>query len=106
MAENKNAKEQLDNMEDLVVTLELDDDTTVECGVLSIFDLEEQDYIVLIPLKEDGSGNDEGEIFLYRYSEDEDGNPKLENIVSDEEYQQVADRFDEILDQEDLEDEE
>ena len=106
MTENKKTDETIDNMEDLVVTLELDDDTEVECGVLSIFDIEDQDYIVLIPLNEDGSGNDDGEIYLYRYSEDTDGNPILENIESDEEYKLVADRFDEVLDEEMIEDDE
>ena len=36
--------------------------------------------------------------FLYRYEEDADGNPNLTNIESDEEYEIVADRFDEWLD--------
>ena len=35
----------------------------------------------------------------YRYSEDEDGNPSLDNIDSDEEYEVVSDRFDELLDE-------
>ena len=48
--------------------------------------------------------NEEGEVFIYRYAEDEDGNPSLDNITSDEEYEAVSDRFDELLDEELYED--
>ena len=34
-----------------------------------------------------------------RYFEDEDGNPSLENIQDDEEYEAVEERFDELLDE-------
>lgn len=84
---------------DILVTLSLDDDSTVECRILTIFELEEQNYIVLLPLDENGNDNDEGEVFLYRYFEDDDGNPSLENIEDDEEYEAVSDRFDELLDE-------
>ena len=42
---------------------------------------------------------EEGEVYLYRYSEGEDGQPNLENIEDDEEYEIVADAFDEMLDE-------
>ena len=42
---------------------------------------------------------EEGEVYLYRYTEDEDGLPNLENIEDDEEYDIVADAFDELLDE-------
>ena len=41
---------------------------------------------------------EEGEVYLYRYSESEDGQPNLENIEDDDEYEIVADAFDELLD--------
>ena len=91
-----------DNMEDLRVTLDLDDGQQVECSILTIFDVNEQDYIALLPLDENGEDNEEGEVFIYRYSEDTDGNPSLENIDNDEEYEAVADRFDELLDDEEF----
>ena len=85
--------------EDMFVTLDLDNGNTVESKVLTIFDIGEQDYIALLPLKEDGSENDDGTVYIYRYFEDENGDPSLENIQSDEEYEIVADRFDELLDE-------
>ena len=97
MAEN-NIKNQ--NLEDeaMFVTLDLDDGTQVECEILTIFDVNGQDYIALLPLSEDNDEESE-EVFIYRYSEDEEGNPSLDNIEDDEEYEAVADRFDELLDE-------
>ena len=66
--------------EDIVVTLDLDDGSQVECEILTIFTVGERDYIALLPLDENGEENEEGEVFIYRYSEDSEGNPSLDNI--------------------------
>lgn len=79
------------------VTLTLDDDTVVECAILTIFPVNGKDYIALLPLDAEGE-NEEGEVFLYRYSEDENEEPSLTNIEDDDEYEMVADAFDEMLD--------
>ena len=94
-----NTQSPVDDESDMQVTLSLDDGSEVECAILTIFELEEQNYIALLPLDEDGNENEEGEVFIYRYFEDEEGNPSLENIEDDEEYEAVADRFDELLDE-------
>lgn len=85
--------------EDIMVTLDLDDGSQVECEILTIFTVNDQDYIALLPLDASGEPNDDGEVYIYRYAEDEDGNPSLANITDDEEYEAVADRFDEWLDE-------
>lgn len=85
-----------ENDEEMTVTLTLDDGTELECVVLTIFEAGEKEYIVLLPL--DGREAEDGEVYLYRYVEDINGNPDLENIDSDEEYEIVADAFDELLD--------
>ena len=102
MNENPNNADDIleDDGSDMRVTLSLDDDSEVECAILTIFDVEEQNYIALLPLDENGEGNEEGEVFIYRYNEDDEGNPSLENIEDDDEYEAVADRFDELLDEE------
>ena len=97
-----NEKKNLDfqNMnenEEMTVTLTLDDGTDLECVVLTIFEAGENDYIALLPL--DGNEYEDGEVFLYRYRENADGTPELDNIISDEEYEIVADAFDELLDE-------
>lgn len=87
----------LDEKDDeMYVTLELDDGTELECIVVTIFEADGKDYIALLP--EEGEEAEEGEVFLYRYAEDEEGNPLLTNIESDDEYEAVADAFDEWLD--------
>lgn len=82
--------------EEMTVTLTLDDDTEMECVVLTIFTAGERDYIALLPIE--GEEAEEGEVYLYRYSESKDGEPNLENIEDDDEYEIVADAFDELLD--------
>ena len=94
--ENKNVKEEV-AQEEVTVTLTLDDGSQLECVVLTIFDAGEREYIALLPM--DGQEAEEGEVYLYRYSEDANGNPNLENIEDDEEYDIVADAFDELLDE-------
>ena len=85
-----------ENDEEMTVTLTLDDGTELECVVLTIFEAGEKEYIALLPL--DGREAEDGEVYLYRSVEDINGNPDLENIDSDEEYEIVADAFDELLD--------
>lgn len=105
---NENPNNTNDNLDDdgsdMRVTLSLDDGSDVECAILTIFDVKEQNYIALLPLDENGEANEEGEVFIYRYFEDKDGNPSLENIEDDAEYEAVADRFDELLDEEEFDD--
>ena len=93
MAQNPN--EELEQ-EEMTVTLTLDDGSELECVVLTIFEAGDRDYIALLPME--GAEAEEGEVYLYRYTEDADGNPSLDNIMDDDEYENVADAFDELLD--------
>ena len=83
--------------EEMTVTLELDDDSTVVCSIVTILEVQGTDYIVLLPLDENGE-NEDGEVYLYRYNE-VDGEPELGNIEDDDEYEAAADAFDEWLDE-------
>lgn len=84
--------------QDLTVTLTLDNDEELECAVLNIFKAGERDYIALLPIDEEGN-NEDGEVYLYRFTDNGEGvDPTLENIEDDEEYEIVADKFDEWLD--------
>lgn len=95
MAEDPNLENEAEQ-EEMTVTLTLDDGSELECVVLTILEADGKDYIALLPME--GEEAEEGEIYLYRYFEDADGNPKLENIEDDEEYELVADAFDALLD--------
>lgn len=87
--------------EEMTVELDLDDGTTVNCAVITILTVEEKDYIVLLPLNENGE-NEDGEVWFYRYSENPDDpneEPNLDYIDDDNEYDKVAEAFDEYLDE-------
>ncbi len=86
--------------EEMTVTLDLEDGTSVTCAIVTILTVNEQDYIVLLPLNDKGE-NEDGEVWFYRYHEDENdvnAEPELEYIDDDDEYETVADAFDEYLD--------
>ena len=93
---NTNNEEEIFDPQEMFVTLDLDDGSQLECQILTIFDVDNQNYIALVPVD-----NDE-EVIFYRYFEDEEGNPSLENIDSDDEFDAVSDRFDEVLDEEEF----
>lgn len=90
------------NLDQPTVTLTLDDDSEVTCAILTIFPAGEGEYIALLPLDENGENTD-GEVYLYRYLENENGQPSLENIETEEEYEIAADAFDEMMDAQEFE---
>ena len=86
--------------EEMTVELELENGENVTCAIITILEVEGKDYIVLLPLDEEGE-NEDGEVWFYGYSENPDDpneEPVLEYIADDEEYEKVADAFDEYLD--------
>lgn len=91
----------MSEQEAITVTLTLDNDEELECAVLTIYEAGEHEYIALLPLDKDGQ-NQDGEVFIYRYSETIPGEPDLENIEDDDEYEIAADKFDEWLDEQEF----
>lgn len=103
MNENENLTNEFDDdPDDYRVTLDLDDGNSVECAILTILEVDDQDYIVLVPVDENDEPIEEGEVFIYRYYEDEDGNPSLDNIDNDDEFDRVSECFDEFLDEQEF----
>ena len=88
--------------DDVIINLELDDGTEMECVVLFRFPLLGRQYVALLPT--DKLEDEEAEVFLYRFEEDEDGEVILDNIEDDDEFDAVSDRYEEILDQMEFED--
>ena len=89
-----------DDAEEMTVELDLEDGTSVTCAIVTILSVGSQDYIALLPLDENGD-NADGEVWFYHYHEnpnDPDEEPELGYIEDDEEYEAVADAFDEYLD--------
>lgn len=100
--------------EDDIMYLTLDDDTELECNVLGIFEVEDKEYIALLPIGEE-------EVIIYEYVELEDEEFELLSIEEEEEFEIVSQAFHalfsddddfveygsyEDLEDEDLEDEE
>lgn len=77
-----------ENNENTFMKLTLDDGTEVEWPVLDIAEINGKEYIALTP----GDGED---VYLYEYSEDEDG-VELGKI-EDEDFEEIAKEFEEIL---------
>ncbi len=88
--------------EELMVTLELENNEEVNCVVICTYSVKEQEYIALLPVDENGEEFEDGEVFLYRF-EEVDGEPKIELIEDDDEYEAAADAFDEWLDEQEFE---
>ncbi len=86
---------QTNEEEDIQVTLTLDDGREIDCEILCIYTVDEQDYIALLPPA--GDDFEEGEALIYRFFE-ENEEPRIENIESEEEYEIAADAFEEWLD--------
>ena len=87
----------------MTVTLTLDNDEVVECAVLTIFSANGQDYIALLPLDE--KENPRTAMYICTAtSKTIRKDPELENIEDDDEYEAVADAFDEWMDTQDFED--
>lgn len=87
--------------EQITVTLTMEDDEEIDCAVLTTYSANGREYIALLPLNEEGESED-GDVYLYRY-EEVDGEPTLDNIEDDDEYDIAADAFDEWVDEQEFE---
>ena len=99
--------ERIDENDDtnMTVEIELTDGQKVTCAIITILTVNSKDYIVLLPLDDEGQST-EGEVWFYGYKEDENDpnvEPELIYIDDDDEYEAVADAFDEYLDNEEFE---
>ena len=86
----------LQDMNEMTVTLTLEDDSELLCGVVAIFPVEDKDYIALDRLDQEAD-----EVFLYRLKHNDIEDIVLENIEDDEEFESASNAFDELLDEKD-----
>lgn len=93
---NNDAKIFLDEEMEDTITLVFED-TQVECGIIASFPVGDKDYVALLPLEE-VEGLSEDEILLYGYTRKGDDFELIE-IQDDDEFDMVADAFDEMLDE-------
>ena len=78
------------------IKLTLDDDTEMECTVLTIFPAGDKQYIALLPADVDDEDM-ESEVYIYSFALTPEGDPLLGNIEDDDEYELASQAFDTIL---------
>lgn len=86
-----------DHEEMEVMYLTLDDDTELECEVLGIFEVEDKEYIALLPLEEE-------EVLLYEYVELEDEEFDLLPIEDEKEFELISEAFTALYSDDEYED--
>ena len=84
----------LEDDDSLVVSLPLEDGTTLDCDVILLFELEGQDYVALYPTE-----GEPDELYLLRCQYDGGEQMALEDIEDEEEYELVCQTFDEIMEE-------
>jgi len=80
------------------MTITTDEGEELKCDVLGIFDVDDKEYIALLPMETE-------EVLLYRFVLNDDESFELLNIETDEEFENVEDAFFELFDDEDFDDE-
>ncbi len=91
-----------DDIEEIIVTLELEDEGEVECEVICIFEYGESDYAALTPTDESIE-----ELYFFGVQMEEQGDEvemTLENIEDEELLEELGEAFDQLMN-EDEEDE-
>ena len=72
------------------ITLQFDGGEDIECEILGIFDVEDKEYIALLP------DDDSEDVYIYRYNELPDDEFELLDIEDDEEFEKVSEEFDKL----------
>lgn len=83
------------------MTLYLDDETQIECIVISRFVVNDIAFIALLPMNAQQEVDEDSQVWIYRYLEEE-GEVVLQRIEDDDEFEMVTDYFDEMLDTEEF----
>ena len=91
MADNKkNVNEEVLDEDADFITLEFENGEEVECEIMGIFDVEDKEYIALLP--DDGTDD----VYLYGYKEINDEEFELVDIEDDDEFEKVSAAFSEL----------
>lgn len=101
---DKNSELFFGEEEDVVLTLTDEDGVDTDVQLIAAFEIDEysQEYVAALVLDETGEPED-GEVILFHYNEDEEGNPDIGGIEKEEEYEVAAQVFRQILEEGDLE---
>ena len=86
------AIEQEENLPYMVIPVDMEDGTQIECEVLAIFPVWGRQYIALID-----KDNDDSDIWLYRFVPVGDEEFNIEDIEDDKEFELVEDAFNKMV---------
>ncbi len=92
----------IENDEQMTVDVEIETKDgkieVVTCAIIIVLTVNNKDYIVLLPLDENGQNND-GNVWFYEFIVNgDDSEPELGYISDDAEYEAVAEAFNLYLD--------
>jgi uncharacterized protein YrzB (UPF0473 family) len=86
-----------------IVTLVGDDGAEFECEVVEIFELDGQEYALLLPIAEDGEDEDE-DMVVMRVDWADDDEATFSSIEDDREFERVRVYVESLADEDDAED--
>lgn len=81
-----------ENLPYMVIPVEMEDGTSVDCETLAIFPVDGKQYIALID-----KDNDDSDIWLYRFVPVGEEEFNIEDIESDGEFEKVEDAFNRMV---------
>lgn len=85
--------------EETIMHLVLDDDTELECRVIGFFEVDDNDYVALIPVDEKQA---ESGVLIYKYIELENDEFDLLSIEDDKEFDTASEAFNELFSDDDF----
>ena len=81
-----------ENLPYMVVPIEMEDGSEVECEVLAIFPVDGKQYIALID-----KDNEDSDIWMYRFVPVGEEEFNIEDIEDDKEFEKVEDAFNQMV---------
>ena len=95
--------EELDESDELeVVEFSDEDGNTYTAAILAVIEVDDQDYAVLAPVEQlEDERSEEMEIFLFHFTEDDDGNEIFSYIEDEAVFQKVRIAAAALLDEDD-----
>ncbi|ESL03412.1 hypothetical protein GCWU000282_01402 [Catonella morbi ATCC 51271] len=81
-----------ENLPYMVIPIEMEDGSEVECEVLAIFPVDGKQYIALVD-----KDNDDSDIWMYRFVPVGEEEFNIEDIEDDKEFEKVEDAFNQMV---------
>ena len=95
---DRNAELFFGDEEEVLLTLTDEDGNDVDTQMIAVFEIEElsAEYVAVLEVNENHEVEN-GEVIILRYSEDEDGDPVIDSIDDEEEYEIVTEAFRQLV---------